>query len=168
MCNLCKCPGNLNARKISHLTGQTLFLEAIAVDTLGHASFGTLVMALLQGLFPGPSWPTFTSLACGGALATDRHTITTSWWRTGATAVKPCARCSVCLGCPLSTPRWQRWGAVIRLAAPWVAEGAVMRVIGDETTKQKAGTPLAGLDRSRHGAGSARHADRTRRGVHGV
>jgi hypothetical protein len=51
-----------------------------------NSSFGTMVMTLFQGLFTGPSWHTFTSLACGWALATDRHTITTYLWLTGATA----------------------------------------------------------------------------------
>ena len=73
---------------MSHLLGQTLLLEDIAVDTFLHSSFGTVVMTLFQGLFTAPSWQTFTALACGWALATDRHTITTSLWLTGATTVK--------------------------------------------------------------------------------
>jgi len=146
---------------MSHLPGQTLLLEDIAVDTFVYASFGTVVTSLFQGLFTAPSWQTFTSLACGWALATDRHTLTTYLWLTGATTVKHFARFSVCLGCPLSHQRWHRWGAVIRLAAPFVPEGAVIRVSFDDTTKKKAGTPIEGLARYRHGAGSARQAYRT-------
>ena len=153
---------------MSHLTGETLFLKDIPVDTFVHSSFGTVVMTLFQGLFTAPSWHTFTSLACGGALATDRHTITTSLWLTGATTVKHFSRFSVFLGCPLSNRRWPLWGAVIRLAAPLVPAGEVMRVICDDTTKKKAGTPIEGLARYRNGAGSARQAYRTLRGVHVV
>ena len=140
---------------MSHLPGQTLLLEDITVDTFVHSSFGTVVMTLLQGLFTAPSWQTFTSLACGWSLATDRHPITTSWWLTGAPTVKPLARFSVFLGCPLSNQRWPLWGVVIRLAAQVVPAGDVIRVIYDEATTTKAGTPSAGLARYRHGAGSA-------------
>ena len=62
---------------MSHLSGQTLLLEEMAVDTFVHSSFGTVVMTLFHSLFTAPSWETFTTLACGWALATDRHTITT-------------------------------------------------------------------------------------------
>src|SRR5207247_8258140 len=82
-----QCHGNLHARKRGPLSRQTLWLEDMAVDTCVPSSFGTVVMTLLQGLCTTPLWHTFTSLACGWALATDRHTITTSVWLTGATAV---------------------------------------------------------------------------------
>jgi len=138
------------------------------VDTFGHSSFGTVVMTLFQGLCTAPSWHTFTSLACGWSLATDRHTITTSLWLTGATTVKHFSRFSVFLGCPLSNTRWQLWGAVIRLAAQGVPEGEVLRVICDDATKKKAGTPIEGLARYRNGAGSARQEYRTLRGLNFV
>jgi hypothetical protein len=140
----------------------------MAVDTFGASSCGIFVMTLLHGILSAPSWHTFLSLACGWALARDRHTITTDLWLTGATTATHFARCSVFLGCPLSDRRWQLWGAVMRSAAPCVPNGAVMRVICDETTKQKAGSQIAGIGRYRHGAGSARQAYRTRRGWHGV
>jgi hypothetical protein len=160
-----QCHGNLNSSKMSHLPRQTLLLEDIAGDTCVPSSFGTVVMTLLQGFFPAPSWRTFTLLARGWALATDRHTITTSVWRTGATTVKHLARFYVFLGGPLYHHRWPLWGAGIRLAAPCVPEGAVMRVRFDDTTKKKAGHHSEGLARSRHGAGSARQEYRTLRGV---
>ena len=138
------------------------------MDTFMHSSFGTMVMALFQGLFTAPSWQTFTYLACGWALATDRHTITTYLWLTGATAVKHFSRFYVFLGCPLYNKRWQLWGAVIRLAAQFVPEGEVIRVIFDDTTKKKAGTHIEGLDRYRNGAGSARQEYRTLRGLNFV
>jgi hypothetical protein len=153
---------------MSHLSGQTLLLEDIAVDTFMHSAFGTVVMLLFQGLFTAPSWHTFTALACGWSLATDRHTITTSVWLTGATTVKHFSRFSVFLGGPLSNRRWQLWGAVIRLAVQCVPAGEVMRVLFDDTTKKKAGTPIEGLARYRHGAGAARQAYRPLRGFNCV
>ena len=143
-------------------------LEDIAVDTFVYSSFGTVVMTLFQGLFTAPSWQTFTSLACGWALATDRHTITTYLWLTGATAVKHFSRFYVFLGCPLYQQRWHLWGTVIRLAAQLVPEGEVIRVSFDDTTKKKAGTQIEGLARYRNGAGSARQEYRTLRGLNFV
>ena len=163
-----KCHGNLNSGKMSHLPGQTLLLEDIAVDTFVHSSFGTVVMTLFQGLFTAPSWHTFTSLACGWALATDRHTITTYLWLTGATTVKHFSRFYVFLGCPLYHQRWHLWGAVIRLAAQFVPAGEVIRVSFDDTTKKKAGRHIEGLARYRNGAGSARQEYRTLRGLNFV
>ena len=138
------------------------------MDTFVHSSFGTVVMTLFQGFFSAPSWHTFTALACGWALATDRHTITTYLWLTGATAVKHFSRFYVFLGCPLYQQRWHLWGAVIRLAAQFIPEGTVMRVSCDDTTKKKAGRHIEGLACYRHGAGSARQEYRTLRGVNFV
>jgi hypothetical protein len=143
-------------------------LEDIAVDPFVHSSFGTMVMTLLQGIFTAPSGQTFTALACGWALAGERHTITTYLWLTGAATVKHFSRFYVFLGCPLYPKRGQLWGAVIRLAAQWVPEGEVIRVSFDDTTKKKAGTHIEGLARYRNGAGSARQEYRTLRGVNFV
>jgi hypothetical protein len=143
-------------------------LEDIAVDTLVYSAFGTVVRTLFQGLFPAPSWHTLPALACGWALAGARHTMTPSGWLTGAAAVKHCSRCSVFRGCPRYPQRWQLWGAVIRLAAQGVPEGEVMRGSCAAPTKKKAGTHIEGLAHYRHGAGSARQAYRTLRGVHCV
>jgi hypothetical protein len=140
------------------------FLEDMAVDTLRRSSFGTGVMTLCQGLFPAPSGRTCTALACGWAWATDRHTITPSVWLTGATAVTHVARFEVFRGGPLYDRRWQLWGALSRLAVQCVPAGEVLRVSCDETPKTTAGRHSEGRDRDRHGAGSARQADRTVRG----
>lgn len=163
-----QCHGNLNSSKMSHLARQTLSLEDIAVDTFVHSSFGTVVRTLFQGLFTAPSWQTFTALACGWALATDRHTITTYLWLTGATTVKHFSRFYVFLGCPLYRRRQPLWGAVIRFAAQLVPAGEVIRVSFDDTTKKKAGSQIEGLARYRNGAGSARQEYRTLRGVNFV
>ena len=163
-----QCHGNLNSSKMSHLPRPTLSLEDIAVDTFVYSSFGTIVMTLFQGLFTRPSWHTLTSLACGWALATDRHTITTYMWLTGATAVKHFSRFYVFLGCPLYQHRWHLWRAVLRLAVQFVPPDEVIRVSFDDTTKKKAGTQIEGLARYRNGAGSARQEYRTLRGLNFV
>ncbi len=84
------------------------------MDTFLGSSFGFLVMTLFQGILTTPSWQTFTYLACGWALARDRHTITTGLWLTGATTAKHFSRFYVFRGCPLDDRRWQLWAAVIR------------------------------------------------------
>lgn len=132
------------------------------------SSFGTFVMELFQGLFTAPAWQSFTLLACGWALATDRHTITTYMWLTGATTVKHFSQFYVFLGCPLYHRRWQLWGVVIRRAAQCVPEGEVIQVAFDDTTKKKTGRHIEGLDRYRNGAGSARQEYRTLRGLNFV
>ena len=163
-----KCHGNLHSGKMGHLPRQTLLREDIAVDTWCASSFGTFVTTLFQGLFTTPSWQSFISLACGWALARDRHTITTYLWLTGATTVKHFSRFYVFLGCPLYNRRWHLWGTVIRFAAQFVPEDEVIRVAFDDTTKKKAGTHIEGLARYRNGAGSARQEYRTLRGLNFV
>jgi DDE superfamily endonuclease len=138
------------------------------VDTFFISSFGTFVMGLFQGLFTAPSWQSFSFLACGWALTTDRHTITNYLWLTGATTVKHFSQFYVFLGCPLYTQRWHLWGAVIRQAARFVPESEVLVVTFDDTTKKKAGTHIEGLGRYRNGAGSARQEYRTLRGLNFV
>src|SRR2546422_10370241 len=64
-------------------------------------------MGLFQGLFTAPSWQTFTFLACGWALAGERHTITPYLWVTGAATVKHFSRFYVFLGSALYQARWQ-------------------------------------------------------------
>jgi DDE superfamily endonuclease len=147
---------------------KTLFPEDIAVDTFLASSFGFFVMTLFQGIFTAPSWQTFTYLACGWALARDRHTITTYLWLTDATAVKHFSRFYVFLGCPLYDRRWQLWGTVIRRAAHFVPDDEVIRVIFDDSTEKKAGRQIEGSDRYRNGAGSASQEYRTLRGLNFV
>ena len=138
------------------------------MDTFLSLSFGTLLMNLFQGLFPAPSWQTFISLACGWVLATDRHTITTYVWLTGATTVKHFSRFYVFLGCPLYHKRWLLWGAIIRHAASFIPQDEVIQTVFDDTTKKKAGRQIEGRDRYRNGAGTARQAYRTLQGVNFV
>ena len=132
------------------------------------SSFGIFVMGLFQGLFTAPSWQTFTLLACGWALAGERHTITTYLWLTGATTVKHFSRFYVFLGGALYRARWQLWARLIHQAARWVPPDAPLVLEVDDSTKKKAGTHIEGVDRYRNGAGSARQEYRTLRGLNFV
>ena len=58
------------------------------MDTFFVSSFGMFVLGFFQGLFTAPSWQSCSLLACGWALTSGKHTITTSLWLTGATRVK--------------------------------------------------------------------------------
>jgi hypothetical protein len=138
------------------------------VDTFVSSSFGAVVMPLFDALFPAPSWRPFTLLACGWALAGDRHTMTTYLWLTGATTGKHFSRFYGFLGGPLDNQRWPLGGAGLRLAGQCVPAGEVMRGSFDDTTKQKAGRHIEGRDRYRNGADSARQEYRTLRGVNCV
>lgn len=138
------------------------------MDTFFVSSFGTFGMGLFHGLCTAPSWQSFALLACGWALTTDRHTLTTSGWLTGATTVKHFSRFSVFLGCPLYTQRWHLWEATIRQAVRLIPEGEVIAVAFDDTTKKKAGRHIEGRGRYRNSAGSARQAYRTLRGLNFV
>jgi Transposase DDE domain len=150
------------------LYGQLFLLEDIVVAPFIVSSFGLFVMGLFHGLFTAPSWQTFRLLAGGWAMASERHTLTTYLWLTGATAVKHFSRFSVFLGGPLYQKRWHLWGAVIRRAAQVIPADAVLRIVFDDTTKKKAGRQLEGLACYRNGAGSARQEYRTLRGVNFV
>ena len=120
------------------------------------SSWGTFGLGLVHGLLTAPSWQSCALRACGWALTTDRHPIAPYRWRTGATTVPHCARCYGCRGCALASQPWPLWGAVIRQAARFGPEGEGIGVAFADRTKPKAGRPIAGLGRSRQGAGSAR------------
>ena len=129
------------------------------------SSFGIFVRGLFQGLFTAPSGQTFLVLACGWALAGERPTITRSLGLTGATTVKHFSQFYVFLGHALYRARWQLWARLIRHAAAWVPAEAPLGIELDDSTKKKAGSPSEGVDRYRHGAGSARQDYRTLRGL---
>lgn len=83
------------------------------------SSFECFVMDLLHGLFTAPSWQTFGLLVWGWTRASERHTIPTYLWLTGATTVKHCSRFYVFLGGALDQVRRQLWARLLRLAARW-------------------------------------------------
>jgi hypothetical protein len=150
------------------LYGQLFLLEDIVVAPFIVSSFGLFVRGLFHGLFTAPSWQPFLLLAGGWVMASERPTITTYLWLTGATTVKHFSRFYVFLGGPLYQKRWDLWGVVIRRAAQVIPADAVLRVVFDDTPKKKAGRQSEGLACSRHGAGSARQEYRTLRGVNFV
>jgi hypothetical protein len=143
-------------------------VEDIVVAAFIVSSFGLFVMGLFHGLFTAPSWQTFMLLACGWALTSERHTITTYLWLTGAVTVKHFSRFYVFLGGALYNARWQLWARIIRLAAQGVPAAAPIVLEVDDSTKKKAGTRIEGVDRYRNGAGSARQEYRTLRGLNFV
>lgn len=125
-------------------------------------------MSLFERLFTAPSWQIFTWLACGWAVASERHTITTYLWLTGAVGVKHFSRFYVFLGRALYQARWQLWARVIRLAAQWVPAADPIVLVVDDSTKKKAGLHIEGVGHYRNGAGSARQEYRTLRGLNFV
>lgn len=132
------------------------------------SSFGRFVMSVFQEFFTTPSWQTFTWLACGWALASERHTISTYLWLTGASTVKHFSRFYVFLGGALYQARWRLWGRLIGRAAHWVPAVDPIVIVVDDSTKKKTGTHIDGVDCYRNGAGSARQEYRTLRGVNFV
>src|SRR5215210_6852536 len=126
-------------------------------------------MGLFDGLFPTPSWQTFTMLGYGWAVASgERQTITTYLWLTGATSVKHFSCFYRFLGGALYEARWQVWARIIRCAAQWVLAEAVIVLLVDDSTKKKAGRQIEGVGHYRNGAGSARQEYRTLRGLNFV
>src|SRR5262245_66065257 len=130
------------------------------------SSFGVFVMSLFGELFTVPSWQTFLVLVYGWAVAgSERQTITTYLWLSGATQVKHFSCYYTFLGSALYEARWQLWARVIRCAARWVPEDRPIEVIVDDSTKKKAGRQIEGVGHYRNGAGSARQEYRTLRGL---
>jgi DDE superfamily endonuclease len=150
------------------LHNQTVLLEDIVVAPFIVSSFGLFVMDLFHGLFTAPSWQTFLLLAGGWAVASERHTLTTSLGLTGATTVKPFSRFYVFLGGALYQARWQLWARIIRRAAQWVPSQDPIVIECDDSTKKKAGQHIEGVARYRNGAGSARQEYRTLCGLNFV
>jgi hypothetical protein len=131
--------------------------------------FGLFVRGVVAGRFTTPAEQTFTALAYGWAVATgERQTITTYLWLTGATRVKPCSCSYRLLGGALYEARWQLWARLIRGAARWVPEGAPSVRHVEDSTQKKAGRQIEGVGHYRNGAGSARQAYRTWRGLNFV
>lgn len=146
----------------------TSLLEDIAVDTFFVSAFGTFVMGLFPGLFTTPSWQSFSLLACGWALASGQHTITTYLGVTGATRVKHFSSFYAFLGGPLYQARWQLWACLIQRAATWVAACEPIVLEGDDSTKKKSGRHIAGAAPYRNGAGTARQEYRSLWGLNFV
>jgi hypothetical protein len=145
-----------------------VLLEELVVAAFMVSSFGCFVMNLVQGLFTAPSWQTFGLLAWGWTMASERHTITTYLWLTGATTAKHFSRFYVFLGGALYNARWQLWARLIRLAARWVPAEDPIVIVVDDSTKKKAGRQIEGVDRYRNGAGTARQEYRMLRGLNFV
>jgi hypothetical protein len=138
------------------------------VDPFFVSSFGMFVMALFQPLFTASAWQSFSVLACGWSLSTQRHTLSNYLWLTGATTLKHFSRFYVFVGEPLYQVRRQLWARLLEHAATWVNQDEPLVLEIDDFTKKKAGRHIEGLDRYRNSAGSARQEYRTLRGVNFV
>jgi hypothetical protein len=130
------------------------------------SSCGLFVMGLFDGLFPTPSWQTFPVLAGGWAVAGgERQTSTTYLWLTGAPTVNHCSCFAAFLGGALYQARGQLGARIMRCAAQGVPADAPLLIVGDDSTKKKAGRQSDGVGHYRNGAGAARQAYRTLRGL---
>jgi hypothetical protein len=138
------------------------------VDTFFVSSFGMFVMALFQPLFTASAWQSFSVLAWGWALSTQRHTLSNYLWLTGATTLKHFSRFYVFLGSPLYKVRWQLWARIMQHTDTRVSDDAPIVLAIDDFTKKKSGRHIEGLDHYRNSAGSARQEYRTLRGVNFV
>jgi hypothetical protein len=161
------CHGNLDSDKIV-IRLKPILLEDIAVDTFFVSSFGMFVMGLFQGLFTAPSWPSVSLLACGWALASGKHTITTYLWLTGATRCKHFSNFYVFLGGPLYKARGKLWARLMQRAAKWVPAGEPIGLECDDATKKTSGRHIAAAASYRNGAGTARQAYRSLWGLNFV
>ena len=133
------------------------------------SSFGLFVMGVFAGVFPTPSWQTFTLLAYGWAVAGgERQTLSTYVWVSGATEAKHWSCCYRFVGGALYAARWVLWGRVIRCAVQWVPATDPIRLVVDDSTKKKAGRQIEGGAYYRNGAGSARQEYRTLWGLNFV
>ena len=138
------------------------------MDTFWASSFGTVMTAWCAGILRAPSWHRFPSLASGWSLAWGRQTITPSLWLSGAARVKHLSRSYAFLGGPLSTARYRLWAQVIRCGASVIPLGEGSTIAVDAHTAKQSGRHLAGRQRYRHGAGSARQAARVLAGLNVV
>lgn len=138
------------------------------MDTFFVSSFGMFVMGLFRNIFTAPSWQSFSLLACGWALACEKHTITTYLWLSGAAHIKHFSSFYVFLGSPLYKARWKLWACIIQHAATWVPEGETIVLECDDSTKKKSGRKIEGAARYRNGAGTARQEYRTLWGLNFV
>ncbi len=126
------------------------------------SSFGVFVLSFFADLFTTPSWQTFTVLADGGAVASgERQTITTYLWLPGAPRGKRFSCDYRFLGGTLFQARWPLWARILRCAAHWGPVEAPIMLVGDDSTKKKAGRQIEGMGHYRNGAGSARQEYRT-------
>jgi hypothetical protein len=123
-----------------------VLLEDIAGDTCMVSSCGRCVLVLFQPLLRTAAWHTLALLAGGWALATERHTRTTSLWLTGAPTLNHFSRFSVFLGGPLSTARWPLWAHLRRHGArrgdPHAPSGRAI----DDFPQKNAGRHSAGRE----------------------
>lgn len=107
-------------------------------------------------------------LAHGWSLASNRHTIATYLWLSGATSVKHFSRYYAFLSGRFFNVMDQLWSSVIAMIDRMIPIGEVIRLKIDSTTRKKSGRHIHGRGTYRNGAGTARQEYRTLLGLHFV
>lgn len=125
-------------------------------------------MSLFSNFFTTPSLFNFMILAYGWSLATNRHTITSYLWPSGAVSYKHFSRFYLFLSGPFFQVLKQLWSGIILFAAQRVPEDQPIRIKVDDLIKKKSGRKIQGASRYRNAAGSARQEYRVLWGLNFV
>lgn len=132
------------------------------------SSFGRFLMNMFSHCFIPQSFQSFMILAHGWSLASRRHTISTYLWLTGAVSVKHFSRYYAFLSGRFFNVMDKLWSSLILALDCNIAQGEVICIKVDSTTRKKCGPRIHGRDAYRNGAGSARQEYRTLLGLHFV
>lgn len=139
-----------------------------AVDQFNKSSFGIYLMNLFAHFFIPQSLQSFMVLARGWSLASNRHTISTYLWLSGAVSHKHFSRYYAFLSGRFFKVMEKLWARVILLAVSFIPPDQVLHMKIDSTTKKKCGQKIHGRDSFRNGAGTAHQEYRTLLGLHFV
>ena len=138
------------------------------MDQFCVTSFGQFLMNMFTHCFIPQSFQSFMILAHGWSLASNRHTISTYLWLSGATSVKHFSRYYTFLSGRFFNVTDQLWVSVIAMIDQMIPGGEVIRLKIDSTIRKKSGRQIHGRDIYRNGAGTARQEYRTLLGLHFV
>lgn len=107
-------------------------------------------------------------LAHGWSLSSNRHTISTYLWRSGAVRAKHFSRYYAFLSGRFYRVLDQLWAALIIAIDCVISSESALYIKVDSTTRKKSGKTIHGRDAYRNGAGTARQEYRTLLGLHFV
>ena len=107
-------------------------------------------------------------LAHGWSLSSHRHTISTYLWLSGAVSVKHFSRYYAFLSGRFFNIMDKLWSSLIIALDHFIAQGSIIQIKVDSTTRKKSGPEIHGRDAYRNGAGTARQEYRTLLGLHFV
>ena len=138
------------------------------MDQFCVSSFGQFLMNMFTHCFIPQSFQSFMILAHGWSLSSNRHTISTYLWLSGATSVKHFSRHYAFLSGRFFNVTDQLWSSVIAMIDRMIPTGEVIHLKIDSTIRKKSGRQIHGRDAYRNGAGTARQEYRTLLGLHFV